>query len=396
MNQQDAQGHVDGGAPGRRGTPPDARASHPHPHWHWRAVAGALAIASGLAGCGPKPPIRVGFLGELSGRTAQFSEDARNGVMLGIEQRNQAGGVTGRRLELVVQDHGTGVDQAPQALQALQEAGVEVVIGPLSSDVAVQIVPQADASRLLLLSPVVTAVSLSGKDDHLVRLNRSTRDNARDLARHLHAQGSRRLALVTDMRNPAYYVAWRDDLRAAFTALGGTVVSDIGFGVGADLAFEDIVRAMLAGNPDGLVSICNSVDAALIAQRTAKQRPGLPMATLTASDALLELGGEAVEGMLVVQSHNRANTAPRYVAFQQAYLARFGREPSYSAAASYDAVTVLVEALSRGSPSESIRDAVLRYQPYEGLQESIRFDEFGDSVRSAFFSTVRNGRFEPL
>ncbi|KQP17662.1 ABC transporter substrate-binding protein [Pseudorhodoferax sp. Leaf267] len=361
-----------------------------------RACAALVVAGLGLAGCGRTAPIRIGFLAELTGRTARFGEDGRNGVMLAVEQRNLAGGVAGRQLELVVQDHGAQLAQALQALQALQGAGVQAVIGPFSSDVAVQLLPQADAARLLLLSPVVTAVSLAGKDDHLVRLNRSTRENARDLAQLLHQRGQRRLSLATDLRNRAYHVAWRDDFHAAFTALGGVVAADAEFGQGGAVSYDEVMRAMLAGRPDGLVAICASVDAALIAQQAFKHRAVLPMATLTASDALLELGGEAIEGIVVVQSHDRASTAPAYLAFHQAYEARFGREPSYSAVASYDAVTVLAQALAQAGRDEPLRDAVLRLQPYPGLQQPIRFDRFGDSSRAAHFSTVRNGRFEPL
>lgn len=361
-----------------------------------RSLAWLLVAACCLTGCGPKAPIRIGLLAGLSERTAAFSEDGRNGVMLAIEQRNQAGGVAGRQLELIVQDYGTAPEKATAAVQALIDARVDTVIGPYSSDVAVQMLPQVDKARLLVLSPVVSAVALAGKDDYLIRLNRTTRDNARDLARQLYERGQRRLALATDVRNPAYYVSLRDDFRLAFTELGGTVVADAEFGRHPDTSFEDVVRTMLAGRPDGLVASTTSVDAALIAQQAVKQTRGIPMAAVYGSEALIELGGQAVEGMLVAQAHNRADTSARYQAFCLAYVARFGREPTYSAVFSYDAVTVATEALARSAKGESLRDAVLRNQPYQGVQEPIRFDRFGDSARAAYYSIVRNGQFVPL
>ena len=368
------------------------------PGWspRWWSLAFLLAAGCCLTGCGPKPPIRIGFLGGLSDRTSVFSEDGRNGVILAIEQRNQAAGVAGRQLELIVQDYGEGPEQAAAAVQALIDARVDTVIGPYSSDVAVQILPQIDKAQVLVLSPVVSAVALAHKDDYLIRLNRTTRDNARDLAGRLYERGQRRLALATDVRNASFYLSWRDDFRLAFAELGGTVVADVEFGRQPGTLFEEVVRTMLAGRPDGLVAITVSADAALIAQQAVKQTTGIPMATVSASEALIELGGQAVEGMVVAQANNRADTSPGYQAFLRAYVARFGREPGYSAIFSYDAVTVATQAMARSTPGESLRDAVLRHQPYQGVQEPIRFDRFGDSSRAAYFSIVRNGQFEPL
>ncbi|WP_326533176.1 ABC transporter substrate-binding protein [Pseudorhodoferax sp.] len=361
-------------------------------------AASALALLAGLClvGCGPKPALRIGFLGGLTGRAASFSEEGRNGVILAIEQRNQAGGVGGRTLELVVQDHGTTAGQAVPAFEALVATRVDAVIGPYASETALALLPAIDAARVLVLSPAVTSVALAGRDDHLVRLSRTTRDNAQALAEKLHARGQRRVALATDTGNRAYFVAWRDDFKAAFTALGGQVVVDAEFTSTPDTSFEGVVRSVLAAAPDALVAVTSSVDAALIAQQMAKQPQRVPMAAIAASDALLELGGGAVEGMLVAQAYNRADDSPRFRSFVEAYRARFDREPSYSAIASYDAVLVLAQALAQAAPGEPLRDAVLHYQPYEGVQGAIRFDGFGDGTRPAFFSVVRHGRFEPL
>lgn len=361
-----------------------------------RRRAGGLLLALCLPGCWRKTPVRIGFLGALVGRAGRFGEEGCNGVTLAIEAHHQAGGVAGRWIELVVQGHGSGLAEAAAAFQALVDAQVQAIIGPYASDVAVALLPAIDSARVLVLSPAVTAVALAGRDDFLVRLSRTTRDNAQALADKLYALGRRRLALVTDMRNRAYHVAWRDDFRTAYTALGGVVVADAELGTDADASFEAVARSMLAAGPDGLLAITTSMDAALLAQQVAKHGQRLPMATVAASEALLELGGNAVEGMLVAQAYNRATASQRYLDFHAAYLARFGREPGYSAIASYDAVGVLAQALVQSAPGESLRDAVLHYQPYVGVQEPIRFDGFGDALRPAHFSVVRNGRFEPL
>ncbi|MGC3983652.1 MAG: ABC transporter substrate-binding protein [Pseudorhodoferax sp.] len=126
---------------------------------------------------------------------------------------------------------------------------------------------------------------------------------------------------------------------------------------------------------------------------SAAPAPLLAAAAWAATPALLELGGHAVEGMLLVQSHNPQDSSPRFAAFQQAFRARFDGLPGYGAAVAYDAVLVLEQALARAAPGESLKEAVLGHGPYQGLQQSIAFDRFGDASRTAYATVVRGGRF---
>ena len=41
----------------------------------------------------------------------------------------------------------------------------------------------------------------------------------------------------------------------------------------------------------------------------------------------------------------------------------------------------------------SVKEALIKLGPYEGLQQQIRFDENGDTTRVAYFMVIRDGRF---
>ena len=65
----------------------------------------ALLLVLGLvSGCGPREPVRVGFLGGLSGRVADLGEAGRNGAQIAVEEVNRAGGIDGRQIQLIVRD----------------------------------------------------------------------------------------------------------------------------------------------------------------------------------------------------------------------------------------------------------------------------------------------------
>ena len=87
---------------------------------HWLllfSLAGALA--GGLAGCSPPEPIRLGFIGGISGRVADLGIGGRNGVALAIEMRNKSGGVNGRPVELIVEDDKQDPEIAKRAVGRL-------------------------------------------------------------------------------------------------------------------------------------------------------------------------------------------------------------------------------------------------------------------------------------
>lgn len=363
-------------------------------------LAAGMAMLVGLAGCTPEPPLRVGLLAGLSGRGANAAEDGRNGAMLAIEQRNAAGGVHGRALELVVRDNGPTAQSAVAAVDALQAVPVEAIVGPFISSVAMAVLPQIDAAHLLMLSPTATATALAGRDDFLLRLNPTTQSSAGEYARQLYQRGQRRVALAvaSDPGNAAYALAWRDGFRPAFVALGGEIAAEVEFKSRVDTPYAEIVLGMQAGRPDGLVFVGGPVEVARLAQQARRLAPGLPMAAAEAAagEALVELGGQAIEGLLVAQMHDRADTSPRYLRFHADFVARFGRAPGFHAVAAHDAVTVLADALVRRKPGETPRQAVLQHGPYQGLQQSIVFDRYGDITRALHFAVVRKGRFELL
>lgn len=353
----------------------------------------ALAGASLLGGCARQAPLRLGLLNEVLGTDANFGEDARNGVVLAVDWCNAAGGVGGRPLELLVRSFEPG--QAPAVLRGLHADGVQAMVGPFGTQLAQELLPVAAELDLLLLSPTAMGDALVGQDDQLLRLNLSNSASAQASVAMLLQAGSRRVALARDHRYRAYTHAWSAAFRAAFEAAAGTVVETVDYGQEASPAFDAVVARMLLGRPDTLVFVSSGPDAARLAQQARKRGAGwrLAAAPWAATHALVELGGQAVEGLLVALGYNPQDTAPRYLVFHQAFGERFGSAPGYGATCGYDAVLVLAQAMARAQPGESPKQVLLRHGPYQGLQQSIVFDRFGDAGRAAHAAVVQGGRF---
>ncbi len=363
----------------------------------WRQLLLVAACLLAISSCAPPEPVRIGFLGGLSGRVADLGIGGRNGAILAVEQRNQRGGINGRPIELIAEDDQQDPEVARQAVARLLARPVEVIIGPMTSAMAMAVVPQVNATTIPLVSPTVTTNALTGIDDQFFRVVAPTaRHVFKSADYHYRQLGLRRIVLVCDLRNKAYTDSWAGDFRRAFVALGGKVVDEIGFA--NDDALSMVATRALAGRPDGALIIANSVDTGLLVQqiRLRDRQVRLATAEWAATERLIELGGQAVEGVIVAQYVDRQDGTPAYLAFRKAYRERFAHEPGFAGLTAFDATNVALDALASRQKQQTLKQALLAHGEFGGAQSPIRFDANGDTERDTFLSRVQDGEFRPL
>ena len=74
-------------------------------------------------GCDFDKPIRLGYIGSISGHTADIGISARDAVQLAVEQCNAQGGVGGRQIELIVKDDQQRAETAVNAVAGIDQGG---------------------------------------------------------------------------------------------------------------------------------------------------------------------------------------------------------------------------------------------------------------------------------
>ena len=215
---------------------------------------------------------------------------------------------------------------------------------------------------------------------------------------HFSEQGSRRVAVVFDLRNQAYTESWLGDYRKTFESLGGTVTDAVSFSSSDEIRFSELAERLLRSRPDGVLLLANSVDTALLAQQIRKRDAAVRINTSewAATERLLELGGQAIEGIVIAQFIDRESQQASYLAFKKAYLERFGQAPGFAGLTGFDATNVVLEALAAQTSGQTLKQTLLARREYAGAQSVIRFDATGDAARETFLTTVRNGAFVRL
>jgi branched-chain amino acid transport system substrate-binding protein len=155
-----------------------------------------------------------------------------------------------------------------------------------------------------------------------------------------------------------------------------------------------LATQLLQSKPDLVAIAANSVDGALLAQKLRQRNVEVRLAgsAWTGTQRLMELGGAAVEGMLIEQYYNQDDQSVSYQRFREAYLKRFGYEPGFAGVVSFDAANMLLDALAENADRKGLKERILKRTPFKGVQGDIAIDAYGDAQRPITMTEVRDGK----
>ena len=354
----------------------------------------AIGLAA-LCGCQPAPTIQVGFIGGLSGHVSDLAIDGRNGAQLAVETLNAA---AGPHYELHIHDDGHAADRPAAIVDAAADEGDAFAVGPMTSVVAKLVLPEANRRQFVLISPTANSDELSGADDWFFRVIPPAGPGAEQIADAAISRGLRTASVMAEWRNRTYSESFAARFTTRFESQGGTPAKVVRYETDQNPDYPKIAEQLLSTHPRLVLLVCGAVDASIVAQQLRRLDADvqIAMASWAANVQLLQLGGRAIEGALVLQALDLDSQEPSYVDFRKRFVARFGNAPSQAAVFSYDATMMGAEGLRRKSDRQSLRDVLRAPGEWAGLQQPVVLDHFGDSIQRFHLSEVRQGRFAML
>lgn len=349
-----------------------------------------------IQGCSREEPIKIGFIGGLTGRVADLGISGRNGALLAIEKRNSLGGINGNPVQLVAVDDKQDTENAKSAFLSLIDQGVDVIIGHMTSSMSVTTVPLANSNRIVLMSPTSTTTHLKDLDDYFFRVCATTDIYGKEMARYFYKTTRiKRVTTIYDLGNKSYTESWIKHFSDEFTRLGGKIVKELTYTSGPDIHFDDIARQTLDQETEGIIISSSAVDTAILCQQIRKLNNSVLIGTSewASTEKLIELGGIAVENIIVSQFFDRFSTAETYMQFKEEFIKRFGQEPGFPSVASYDATSIVLEALTLKKDNQDLKQTILNIGSFNGVQGKINLNRHGDSDRKTYRSIILNGKF---
>jgi len=343
-------------------------------------------------------PLKIGFIGGLTGRVSGLGVAGRDAVLLAVEECNRAGGLHGRQLVVMARDDRQDAVTAGSAARELIDDGVVALVGPMTSSVADVLHPLINQARVVMISPTVTANRFSDQDDYFFRMTRPLKINAEKQAAEILRRGLNRVAVSVDIANAAYTEDLLASFRQPFEAGGGRIVAVERFRSGAEGGLLPLAERLLRERPDGILLLSGAMDTALIAQQLRKLGSSLPLFTSEWSftSDLISFGGGAVEGLQSYVTYNPDSPAPGHAEFLADFERRFGYTPPFAAVLAYESTRLLIAGLERNPRREGLKATLDGIGSVAGLQGEIRFNRFGDPERPTYLAVVRNQRFTTI
>jgi len=344
-------------------------------------------------------PIKIGFVGGLTGRLSSLGVAARNGATLAIEEINASGGLHGRKVEMLAADDHQDANVAPEALRKLHQDGVVAVVGPLTSSMAVSVVPVSNELQLVTVGPTVSTNELSEKDDYFFRPRPASKVLAQRIAYHMRIERYlQRISVIYDTNNRAHTESWYTHLKNNFEGYGGQVINTVTFSSADTNNFTELAQTITGAQPDAVFILASSIDTGLIAQQLRKQGARQPLfaSEWSFTNDLLQFGGKAVENLTICHTYNLLDGATRFTSFKTNFIERFNETPSFAAGHSYDATRLILAALQFNPDPARLKQSLLDMPGFPGLQAHIKFNRFGDTDRKTFLTTIKNGSFALL
>ena len=357
-----------------------------------RRVIFALAVVLGApASHAAEGPIRIGQVIPITGEAAEAGRYQKYGAELAVEQVNKAGGIKGRKIELVQEDDKTTNPGAVAALQRLlEDKEIPAIIGSIRSTQVQAMLPTVkEAGIPFMIGGTNYGLTHQG-NPWVFRFRPHDGFSAKVIAKFA-VEELKLKKLAVYHSTDAFGSGGRDNVVKALQDLKVEPVLVQGFNNG-EKDFTAVLTALRQSGADGLITYFTfSVDNGIFAKQL--KQLGIKV-TWVGSPAIVavdgrKLAGEALYGTYGVSDFHVDGSA-KSKEFTAAYRAKYNVEPDLYSSWCYDAVSVLAEGMRRAPDlkPESIRQAIMGIKNFPGAEGEYNFDANGDGLDH--YHIVRN------
>jgi len=382
----------------------DERNNNMNNWWKSAALSGLLPVLI-FCGCNRQPdtasggaPIKVGEYASLTGKEATFGVSSHEGTLLAVEEINAAGGVLGRRMELLTEDDLSKAGEPATVVNKLiARDGVVAVLGEVASSRSLEAAPICQQNKIPMISPSSTNPKVTETGDYIFRVCFIDPFQGTVMANFAaNTLKAKKVAVFTDVKSD-YSKGLAKYFKEGFKKAGGEIVSELDFN-GGDKDFKAQLTAIKASSPDAVFVPGYYTDAALICIQAKQLGLKVPLfgGDGWESDQLVKIGQDAVEGNYFSTHYAPDVATEKSRRFVEAYRKRFnGKLPDAMAALGYDSAMILADAMKRANSTDpaKVRDALAATRDFDGVTGKTTMNAQRDATKSAVILQVKDGKF---
>ncbi len=341
--------------------------------------------------------IVIGGIIPKTGAAAVYGNTTEKGVNLAIEEINEAGGINGKQIKYLSEDDKGDPTEAVTVYNKLSDAGVQAIIGPVTSKPAQAVADNSVEDNMPIISPTGTMESITEGKDNVFRACFTDPLQGEILANF--AANNLEAKKVAVLRNTSndYSNGVADKFKEVAKAQGLEVVADEGYGEN-DVDFKVQLTNIKKQSPDViLVPEYYEKDVSIAGQAKELEID----AKIIGPDgwdgvlATVAKGSEGnLEGIYFTNHYAVDDESEKIQSFVKKYEEKYGEKPSAFAALGYDTVYIYKTAFENAK-SDSREDIIqaIKDVEYDGITGSLKFGKDNNPVKSAAIIEIKDGKY---
>lgn len=365
-----------------------------------RVMAATVLGTAYLSAVAQTVPI-VGIV-ELSGPGTTAGVNFDNGVKLAVKEINASGGLLGKKIQYTSLDTQTQPGVAKALAARAIDQGAPLVIGPVySGSILVSMNETRRAEIPNIIGGEAAAITQQG-NPYVFRCSFTQSAAMPKVARYLKDNVKAQSVAVVYVNND-FGKGGRDMISKALGDAGIKVLADISTDQG-QVDFSGAVLKAKQANADALFVYTNEEESARLLKELRKQGYDKPIIgeTTLANDKVIELAGEAANGVIahVGLTADAPNATVR--SFAQRFEAEYKYKPDHNAMKGYIGMNVAKAGFDKAGKVDPQAFAKVMHginisaKQYPGVLFDVAYDDKGDLDRESFFVKVVNGKAQVI
>jgi branched-chain amino acid transport system substrate-binding protein len=350
-----------------------------------------------VVGAASAQNIVIGVSTAQTGPAAVAAEWELWGVNLAIEEINAAGGVLGRKLEVLVMDNKCNPSEAVNVANKLVEAKVVAIEGAHCSSghlASMKIIQDAKIPMItgIASNPQITALSGKGGNDYAFRISASDTAMMDALGTYLgDKKPFKTVAIVAE--DSDFGRGGADAFKAVAGKAGIQIVStDIHPQNTPD--FTSILTRLQQRRPDAIAVFQLGGDAINFLRQAMQVGVHIPYTGRIElggrNQPIIEAGG--MEKSVSAWQYSALADSPQNKAFAAKIKAKHNSEPYLQTWAGYDCIRVIAQAIKEAGSTDGtkIKDAMKAMTFTNVMGKTVKFDEYNQAGHWVALHTVLN------
>ena len=378
------------------------RLAHPRSSW---SISGPVvltllcaACVAPLAGCGggaKSDEILLGHFASMTGSEATFGRSTDNGILMAVEEINQAGGVNGKKVRVITYDNkGDNRETGNAVTRLVTKDGVHAVIGEVASSRSLVGAPVCQENGVPMVSPSSTNAAVTQVGDMIFRVCFIDSFQGHVCAKFAKENLKAAKAALLFDQTQAYAVGLQEDFAKSFIKQGGEIVTKQSY-QGGDQDYSAQLTAIRASQPDVIFIPGYYTDVGNIAIQARKLGITAPLLGGDGWDSakLGEIGGDAINGSFYSNHYSPEDPNPRVQDFIKKYKEKHKGVPDGLAALGYDAARIVCQAIGRANSVKGadIAAELAKTKDFDGVTGKITIDADRNAVKPAVMLEMKGG-----